>query len=42
MECYRAALKDLQDYSALEPEAPDIDDVRAKLVELSSRCARLN
>lgn len=42
MECYRAALKDLQDYSALEPEAPDIDDVRAKLVELSARCARLN
>ena len=42
LECYRAALKDLQDYSALEPEAPDIDDVRAKLVELSARCARLN
>jgi len=42
MECYRAALKDLQDYSALEPEAPDIDDVRAKLVELSAQCARLN
>jgi regulator of sirC expression with transglutaminase-like and TPR domain len=42
MECYRAALKDLQDYSALAPEAPDIDDVRAKLVELSAQCARLN
>jgi regulator of sirC expression with transglutaminase-like and TPR domain len=42
MECYRAALKDLQDYSALEPEAPDIDDVRARLLELSARCARLN
>jgi regulator of sirC expression with transglutaminase-like and TPR domain len=42
LECYRAALKDLQDYSALEPEAADIDDVRAKLVELSARCARLN
>jgi regulator of sirC expression with transglutaminase-like and TPR domain len=42
MECYRAALKDLQDYSALEPEAPDIDDVRAKLVELAAQCARLN
>ena len=42
MECYRAALKDLQDYSALEPEAPDIDEVRAKLVELSAQCARLN
>jgi len=42
MECYRAALKDLQDYSALASEAPDIDDVRAKLVELSAQCARLN
>jgi regulator of sirC expression with transglutaminase-like and TPR domain len=42
MECYRAALKDLQDYSSLEPEAQDIDDVRAKLVELSAQCARLN
>jgi regulator of sirC expression with transglutaminase-like and TPR domain len=42
LECYRAALKDLQDYSALEPGAPDIDDVRAKLVELSAQCARLN
>jgi regulator of sirC expression with transglutaminase-like and TPR domain len=42
MECYRAALKDLRDYSALAPEAPDIDDVRAKLVELSAQCARLN
>jgi regulator of sirC expression with transglutaminase-like and TPR domain len=42
LECYRAALKDLQDYSALEPEAPDIDDVRAKLVELAAQCARLN
>jgi len=42
MECYRAALEDLQAYSALEPEAPDIDDVRARLLELSARCARLN
>jgi len=42
LECYRAALKDLQDYSALEPEAADADDVRAALLELSARCARLN
>jgi len=42
MECFRAALKDLQDYTALAPEAPDIEDVRSKLVELSARCARLN
>jgi len=42
LECYRAALKDLQDYSALEPEAPDFDEVRARLVELGALCARLN
>ena len=42
LECYRAALKDLQDYAALAPEAPDMDDVRAKLIELAARCARLN
>lgn len=42
LECYRAALKDLQDYAALEPDAPDFDDVRAKLVELGALCARLN
>jgi regulator of sirC expression with transglutaminase-like and TPR domain len=42
MEAYRAALKDLQDYAALEPEAPDLEDLRAKLVELSARCSRLN
>ena len=42
LECYRAALKDLQDYSVLEPEAPDIDDVRSIVLELSARCARLN
>lgn len=42
LECYRAALKDLSDYSSLEPDAPDIEDVRAKLIELSALCARLN
>lgn len=42
MECYRAALKDLTEYSAREPDAADIDDVRAKVIELSSLCARLN
>lgn len=42
LECYRAALRDLQDYAALEPDAPDFDDVRAKLVELGAQCARLN
>ena len=42
LECFRAALKDLNDYAAREPEAPDLDDVRVKLVELSALCARLN
>lgn len=42
LECYRAALKDLQDYSTREPEAPDLDEVRARLVELGALCARLN
>ncbi len=42
LECYRAALKDLSDYAEREPEAPDLDDVRVKLMELSALCARLN
>jgi regulator of sirC expression with transglutaminase-like and TPR domain len=42
LECYRAALKDLSDYVEREPEAPDYDDVRVKLMELSALCARLN
>ena len=42
LECFRAALKDLGDYVAREPEAADLDDVRVKLVELSALCARLN
>jgi regulator of sirC expression with transglutaminase-like and TPR domain len=42
LECWRPALKDLSDYLEREPDAPDIDDVRASLLELSARCARLN
>ena len=42
LECWRPALKDLTDYLDREPDAPDIDDVRASLLELSARCARLN
>ncbi len=42
LECYRAALKDLTDYAEREPDAPDLDEVRAKLMELSALCARLN
>jgi regulator of sirC expression with transglutaminase-like and TPR domain len=42
LECWRPALKDLTDYLDREPDAPDMDDVRASVVELSARCARLN
>jgi regulator of sirC expression with transglutaminase-like and TPR domain len=42
LECWRPALQDLTDYLQREPEAADVDEVRAALVELSVRCARLN
>jgi regulator of sirC expression with transglutaminase-like and TPR domain len=42
LECYRAALKDLSAYVEREPEAADLDEVRARLVDVSARCARLN
>lgn len=42
LECWRPALKDLTDYLEREPDAFDLDEVRAKLMELSQRCARLN
>jgi regulator of sirC expression with transglutaminase-like and TPR domain len=42
LECYRAALKDLTDYTEREPDAADLDEVRGKLFELSALCARLN
>ena len=42
LEAFRAALKDLNDYLERDPEAPDADEVRARVVELTSLCARLN
>ena len=42
LECYRAALQDLRDYAQREPDAPDQDEVRVRLMELSALCARLN
>jgi regulator of sirC expression with transglutaminase-like and TPR domain len=42
LECYRAAHKDLSDYVEREPNAPDFDEVRARLMEVSALCARLN
>jgi regulator of sirC expression with transglutaminase-like and TPR domain len=42
LECFRAALGDFQRYVALAPEADDIEAIRARIVELQERCARLN
>jgi regulator of sirC expression with transglutaminase-like and TPR domain len=42
LQCYRAALQDLRDYVAREPEAMDADEIRVKVIELSTLCARLN
>jgi regulator of sirC expression with transglutaminase-like and TPR domain len=42
MEAFRAALKDLNDYLERDPEAPDSDEVRSRIVELTALCARLN
>ena len=42
LECWRPALQDLTDYAEREPDAPDLDEVRAKLMELKALCARLN
>jgi len=38
----RPALKGLAAYLEREPEASDQDEVRAKMVDLTVRCARLN
>jgi regulator of sirC expression with transglutaminase-like and TPR domain len=42
LDCYRAALKDLTDYSEREPQAVDADEVRMRMLELQRLCARLN
>ena len=42
LECWRPALQDLADYLEREPNAPDLEEVRARMMELSQRCARLN
>ena len=42
LECWRPALQDLKDYVGREPGAPDAEEVRAKLAELTTLCARLN
>ena len=42
LECFRAALTDLQSYIALAPEAEDAEMTRAHIVDLQRACARLN
>ncbi|HEY5900729.1 MAG TPA: tetratricopeptide repeat protein [Burkholderiales bacterium] len=42
LECYRAALQDLSAYVEREPNAPDFEEVRVRVMELSALCARLN
>ena len=42
LECWRPALQDLADYLEREPDAADLHEVRAQMMELSRRCARLN
>jgi regulator of sirC expression with transglutaminase-like and TPR domain len=42
LDCFRAALSDLQDYLERCPDAPDADEIRGKAAALRSVCARLN
>lgn len=42
LECWRPALQDLSEYLQREPDASDQDEVWAKMVDLTLRCARLN
>ena len=42
LEAFRAALRDLSDYLEHEPDAADADEIRARVVELTSLCAKLN
>jgi regulator of sirC expression with transglutaminase-like and TPR domain len=42
LECFRAALEDLERYLELAPNAEDGDEVRAQVIELRRTAARLN
>lgn len=42
LDCFRAALADLQDYLERRPDAPDADEIRCKAAALTLVCARLN
>ena len=42
LECWRPALQDLTEYLEREPDAPDLDDVRVRMMELRALCARMS
>jgi regulator of sirC expression with transglutaminase-like and TPR domain len=42
LECWQPALKDLTEYLEREPAAPDLADVRARVIELRTLCARMS
>ena len=42
LECFRAALADLQDYLKLRPDAHDAEEIDDKVAALRQACARLN
>ena len=42
LECWQPALKDLTEYLERDPEAPDLDEVRVRLMELRALCARMS
>jgi regulator of sirC expression with transglutaminase-like and TPR domain len=42
LECFRAALADLQNYARLAPEAATAEDIAPTIAELQQRAARLN
>jgi regulator of sirC expression with transglutaminase-like and TPR domain len=42
LDCFRAALADLQDYLQRRPDAPDAEQIKGKVAALRLACARLN
>ncbi len=42
LECFRAALEDLEHYLEMTPAAPDLDEIRGCVLELRRSAARLN
>jgi len=42
LECWRPALQDLTAYLELEPDAADLAEIRARVIDLRGLCARLN